>query len=483
MITALKITRLLIPLLLLGTISPAPEPWRNQQPAASDQQAAAPQPRRDSHLIMISVDGLMPETYTSPGVLGLNVPNLVRMKLNGSYADGVEGVFPSVTYPSHTTMVTGVRPAVHGIINNGIFEAPTERQTGSWYWYTEAIKSRTLWMLAREKGLVTAAVGWPVTVGAQFDYLMPEVWDPAERPRTAAATIKVSTPQLVEKSMAAAGLTTVPSSDVRRMAVAEYIIKNYKPNLLLLHLVDLDDVQHTYGARSKEAIAGVEKQDAFIGRIIEAAKAAGILEKTTFVIVSDHGFAKVEKRFEPNVVLAKEKLIDVDASGKVTDWKAAAWISGGSCAIVLKNADDKETEKRVAQVFRGLASGNGAPINRVLDRRAITRLAAVPNAVLMLDAAPGFTFGGEITGPAIHETENYRGTHGQLPSRPEMRSTLIVYGSAARTGARIPLARMIDIAPTAAAVLGLRFEEIEGRPMAELLRPGTVPPAAPRKKK
>src|ERR1044071_9155096 len=83
----------------------------------------AVEPRRDAHVIMISIDGLVPDYYTAPGRLGLKVPNLVQMKLGGAYADGVEGVYPSVTYPAHTTLITGVLPAVHGIVSNRVFEA------------------------------------------------------------------------------------------------------------------------------------------------------------------------------------------------------------------------------------------------------------------------------------------------------------------------------------------------------------------------
>jgi predicted AlkP superfamily pyrophosphatase or phosphodiesterase len=100
------------------------------------------------------------------------------MKLEGAHALGVEGVFPTVTYPSHTSMITGVRPAVHGIIQNRIFEAPTDTQTREWYWFAEALKTETLWSVAKKAGLVTASVGWPVTVGADIDYNVPEISDP-----------------------------------------------------------------------------------------------------------------------------------------------------------------------------------------------------------------------------------------------------------------------------------------------------------------
>ena len=101
-------------------------------------------------------------------------------------------------------------------------------------------------------------------------------------------------------------------------------------------------------------------------------------------------------------------------------------------------------------------------------------MGAVPNATLMLEAAPKFAFGDDLTGPEVHETKDYRGTHGHLPSRAELRSALIVYGEAAKVGARMPLARMIDIAPSAAGLLGLRFQVVEGSPIRELIKPSFV---------
>jgi predicted AlkP superfamily pyrophosphatase or phosphodiesterase len=245
--------------------------------------------------------------------------------------------------------------------------------------------------------------------------------------------------------------------------------------------VELDSTHHRFGARTPEAIKTAEREDAYIGRIIEATKAAGIFDKTTFFLVSDHGFAEVTRKFEPGVVLVKEKMISLDASQKPVDWKAAAWPAGGSCAIVLRDPGDKETAASVAKVFDGIAKRNGGPLNRVLTQDELKGLGAVPTATLMLEASPGYAFGEELTGPEIHEAKDYRATHGHLPTRAELRSALIVYGAAARVGSKMSLARMIDIAPTAAAVLGLRFGEAEGSPIRELLREGVVPPAPSKK--
>jgi predicted AlkP superfamily pyrophosphatase or phosphodiesterase len=221
-------------------------------------------------------------------------------------------------------------------VQNRIFEPPTAPQTKEWYFFADSLKSPTLWSLAKKGGLTTAAVGWPVTVKADIDYNIPEIFDPLEMPPSPRRALQYATPNLLQKIA-----PTIPATDTttdgRRTAMSEYLIKEYKPNLLLIHLVDLDSAQHTFGPRSKEALDATERQDGYLARLLEATKKAGIFEKTTFFIVSDHGFMKIDKRFSPNVLLAKEKLITLDASGKATDWKAASWPAGGSCAIVLKS--------------------------------------------------------------------------------------------------------------------------------------------------
>ena len=226
-----------------------------------------------------------------------------------------------------------------------------------------------------------------------------------------------------------------------------------------------------------------ERMDEYIGRVVEATRRAGIFEKTTFFIVSDHGFAEVKKRFEPNVFLVKEKLITLDQSGKAVDWKAAAWPAGGSCAIVLRDPADKVTAAKVRSLFSDMASRNNSPVGRVLERKDIDRLGSIPNALLMLDASPGYAFGDALTGDEVHEPKDYRGTHGHLPTRAELRSSLIIFGPGARVGAQMPLARMVDIAPTAAALLGLSFSEAEGQPIKELIKPGLIPKSQAGKKK
>jgi predicted AlkP superfamily pyrophosphatase or phosphodiesterase len=432
------------------------------------------QAQRPEHVILISVDGMPPDYYTAPEKLGLRVPTLTMLRQGGAYAEGMEGVYPTVTYPQHTTMVTGLRPAAHGIVQNRIFEAPSEPQTRYWYWYAKELKAETVWTVAKKAGLTTAAVGWPVTVGADIDYNVPEIYEPGESPATWKWTEKHSTPGLLEKALGP-DLKKDSKVDERLTSVSEYIIKNHRPNLLLLHLIELDGEHHRNGPRTKPGIETAEREDGYIHRIVEATKQAGIFEKTTFFIVSDHGFADIDKRFSPNVALAKEGLITLDGDGKATAWKAAAWPAGGSCAVVLKDANDKETEAKVNAIFSKWAKQEGSPIKQVVTRTELRKLEAVPQAALMLEAAPGYSFDDTLTGEEVRASgETYKGTHGYLPTDPRMRASLIIYGPGVRSGAKLPLARMIDLAPSIASLLKLKLPQPEGKPFKELLNSGAT---------
>ena len=108
---------------------------------------------KSRHVVMISIDGLRPEIYLDPERIGTKVPNLVKLRKQGVSAERMIPVFPSVTYPGNTTLVTGVSPATHGIVNN--FKRGSE-----WYLSAADIKAKTLWQVAREKGLITAIVTW-----------------------------------------------------------------------------------------------------------------------------------------------------------------------------------------------------------------------------------------------------------------------------------------------------------------------------------
>ncbi len=437
-------------------------------------------------LLIVSVDGMRGEYYSNPEKYGLKIPVLRSLMARGSHADGVLGVFPTVTYPSHTTLITGCPIGRHGILANGVFDPPSGPSTGRWYWDYSSIKVPTILDAAKQAGWTTAAIGWPVTVGAPADWLFPEAWVPEKFDDRLIAMSEASKP----RDLLAAVLTRFdlgPSvcNDEILTRVARYIVETYKPRLTLLHLVDADHEQHGHGPGSPECITALEKIDTCIGELLESYRKAGMLDRTLVAIVSDHGFLAINKQFNVNVVLRKAGLIRFATEGdkRASEWDAAGWTSGGSCAIVLRNPDDKSLQEKILAALAPYATGTGAPIRRILERDEVAKLGSNPQAFIMLDPADGFTFGSRLAGEPVAEfgkAGTTHGMHGQLPDRPGLEAALIVAGPGVRPGVSLKQVRMIDIAPTLATAMGLALPQAVGHPIDELVAPVTTSQAAAR---
>jgi predicted AlkP superfamily pyrophosphatase or phosphodiesterase len=128
-------------------------------------------------VVIVSIDGLRPDFYLG----GYAAPTLEAMVSGGAHALAVESVYPSSTYPAHATIATGVLPAKHGIHANTVWtESGSSRD---WHWFAKALKAKTLWTAAREKGLKVAITYWPTTVGARADWVLGRSGTPTTRRR------------------------------------------------------------------------------------------------------------------------------------------------------------------------------------------------------------------------------------------------------------------------------------------------------------
>ncbi len=431
------------------------------------------------HVILISVDGMMPETYLHPDAHGLKIPTLREIVRQGSSSDGVLSVFPSSTYPAHTAMITGTNPGTHGIVANNPWD-PLGQLRGTVRWYTEEIRVPTLWDAARAKGLTTAIVYWPVTVGARATAITPEFWrqDPGT-PEDAKLNFAISTPGLLDavaKRFPDFRAKFVPPDpqDEALTDVAVQVIETLKPNLLLLHILDVDHWQHEDGPLSGRALPALETADEQIARVIAAAKRAGIWSQTALVIVSDHGFQRMSQLLRPGVWLREKGLVSVDEHNNITNWKAYCLASGGSAYLYVKDRDDQETQHTLLEMFQQAAAKTDSSIRQVFTHDQIVAFGGDPEAFLALDAADGWAFAGGVLGDAV-SASRIAGNHGYSPERPEMRASLLVYGPAIGHG-KIAGARLIDVGPTIAHWLGLRLERAEGAPFKIRLR---RTPAAP----
>ncbi|HRB14128.1 MAG TPA: alkaline phosphatase family protein, partial [Vicinamibacteria bacterium] len=106
-------------------------------------QGASPAPRLADHVILISIDGFRPAVYLDPEREGVKIPNLLALKESGSAAEGVVVTYPSMTYPSHTAIVTAVSPAKHGIVTNTILDPLNGSRL--WFYENSAMKAPAVW--------------------------------------------------------------------------------------------------------------------------------------------------------------------------------------------------------------------------------------------------------------------------------------------------------------------------------------------------
>ena len=419
--------------------------------------AAAPA----DHVVLISIDGLRPEFYLDPS---WPAPQIQQMARDGVHAEGVLGVFPSVTYPSHTSMVTGALPVRHGIMNNQPFDP--NGQTGRWYWHEEAIATLTLWDAARAVGAATAAFSWPVTDGAPIDYFVPEVWaldgDPLAPMRDG------TTPEGLWQELAREATGSLDaarfspdymSRDDVGGAAGAYLFETYRPALLAVHLLAVDHFAHEDGRDSDRVRLALAAVDRAVSAIREAVERAGLGDRTAFVITGDHGFVELHTSVAPNVWLAEAGLVE-DRPDR-GDWRAAFHTSGGSALLYLREAGDSATLAKVRSALAAVP-GEIARLYRVVERDELDHLGADPDIALALTGALGVTFSSRASGDALGPATG--GTHGYVPSDfDEIHTGFIGWGAGFAEGGRmIHRMRLVDVAPTIARLLGWSFDAPDG---------------------
>jgi len=417
------------------------------------------------HVVMISVDGLRPEIYLEPARLGISVPNLVQLSRQGSSALRMIPVFPSVTYPGHTTLVTGVYPATHGIAAN-------YRRNGEWYLQAADIEAESLWQAARRKGLTVAIVTWPVSYGADVAYLIPENLTAGAGDVTPLIRAG-STPGLFEQLEDEFGRKIIPSIEsdaggeqLDRMTTqfAAAILRRHKPDLLLVHLLNADHQQHTYGPASAEALRAFEGIDRQIGELVQASRAAGTGNETTFFIVGDHGFVPAHTNINVNGFLLDIGFGKVEQDGSVNPTGVLALPFGGGAAFYLQNQGDREMSSRLVAAVKTELEKRYSGRVKFIPRSELDRLKALPGAVFALVATPGYMFtsapGSETLMPS-----RARGMHGYLPANADMATGLIISGGEAGVAGSLGEVRMVDVAPTIAVLLGIELKGAEGNPI------------------
>lgn len=420
--------------------------------------------RRDvPPVVLISIDGLKPDYVLNADRHNLKIPNLRRFVKEGAFATAVTGVTPTVTYPSHVTLVTGVSPAKHGIYANTPFD-PFSKNQGGWCWYAEDIRVTTLWDACAAAGLKTAGVDWPVTVGAKIDFNIAQIWR-AATPDDRKLIRALSTPGLLTEAENAIGnypegYDYTVEADKRRAAFNVYLLEKKRPAFLTAYFAGLDEVQHAHGPDSPEAYAALEAIDALVGRLRAAAEKLGN-GKAVIAVASDHGFSPLNKSLNLNAAFRESGLIEVEA-GKVKSWRAITWNSGGTAAVMLNDKNDEDARVKIRQILRRLADDAESGLLKWYEGDIAQKLGGFPDAAFVVGTKPGTYIGGGLEPPVIRNLKP-GGGHGFLAELDVMDSSFFIVGAGIQAGKNLGRIDMRDIAPTLATLLGVKLPMAEGR--------------------
>ena len=417
-------------------------------------------------VLLISIDGLLPESYVEPDKLGLQVPNLRALVKDGAWARGATSVLPSITFPAHTSMITGVSPSRHGVLSNEVFD-PDGKLGGGWNWYATDVKVPTLFDLVRARGLKSASVTWPATAGAPIDLNLPDMY-PVANLREAKNLLGLS-----RVGAAAAMLDEVlppaPSlvrlRDETRMKVALRFLQE-RPDFMAIHFLELDDAQHAWGPRSPQALAMTEQLDAHLGTLFAELRAQQRWDQTTVVLVSDHGFMPFEREVRVGTLLRTLGLLELDPQGRLVNWRAFFWPQGGSAAIYLHPQATGQDRRKVDDAIKLLQGNPAYGVGSVHKGADLIALGGLAGAYALLEALPGFTFGRSMDGPDLVVART-GGTHGHHPGQPGARASLVMRGPGIAANKSLGQVRLLDVAPTVARILGVELGRVEGRVLTE----------------
>lgn len=422
-------------------------------------------------VLLISVDALKPEFVFEQERLGVRLPNITKYFVEQGLTarEGMKSVFPTFTYPCHQSMITGVNPAVHGIVNNGIFD-PTGAHLGAWHWFVND-KVKTLWEAAKESGYCVASVAFPTSVGAKGDFIAPEFWwdGSALDSRFIDAVAKPQGMILeMEKEIGtyAGGLDLSDAGDAQRGKAALWVLKNKltaseKPFFMTAYFASFDESAHQNGVYSKEAAASLEKIDKMLGELIETARTiAG--DDLVVCVDSDHGSLDNTHNISPNVLLHKAGLIETDESGAVTAWKAFSQRAGGTAEIRLADPQDKEAAKALADVMETLKQDPESGILEVLIGEEARARGGFPESAYVLVSKKGYELRDDVIGEYCRTRLTQKAQHGYSEEFPEMRASFMLWGRGIEHG-NVEHVRLIDVAPTLAGIMGATLPDAQGR--------------------
>jgi predicted AlkP superfamily pyrophosphatase or phosphodiesterase len=407
---------------------------------------------RAPHVVVVSIDGLRPEFYQSATY---EAPTLNRLARAGFSFGALVPIFPTLTYPVHASIATGVSSESHGVVSNRIFDR-TEGPTHRWYSKSDHLQSTPIWKVVKKSGQTVGIARWPVSAGADVDYLFPEVFhSPGFNFSKDWGLIESNaTPGLIDEVLgkgSSVRFDSLESLDQLTTRIAKSIYQRHRPNLLMVHLVHLDSVQHMSGRDSSETRQALRKVDQQVAELIAAID----LEKTVVFVLGDHGFRNYRKKVHLNSLFERKGWL-TQKDGGLDNWQVVAQPESGVSVVYRK---DSAVDQQVLSLLRENAGGR----YRVIDRAELDEKKAYPQALCAIEGINGYAMGSNLSGDLITEVAHTQGAHGQSPGSPDLHTGLFVYGAGVKQGGYQESASVLDIAPTLAQLLGVSLTNTEGQ--------------------
>lgn len=430
----------------------------------------------DRHVLVVSIDGFAASLLDDQRA---PIPTIRRLAEQGAVAaGGMTVVNPSVTWPNHATLITGVRPEKHGVLANGALvrgPAGVPVTVDAKRDQKDLLRAPNVLAAAHAAGLRTADINWPCTrAAADLDDSFPDTPDQVEHMTPRLRTELVGLGLLADETQTSFMAASVVGRDLVWTEAACHVIRSRRPHLMVVHLLNVDATHHAFGAHTPAGYTANGYADMCLARMLAALDEAGIREQTTVIVLADHGFATTPKAIRPNVLLRQKGLLTVDG-GKIATAQVHVYPEGGVGLVYCTDPGTADTLRQsVKEMFTGLEgvaevllpeqfAANGLPHPRRYDQ--------APDAVLV--AADGYAVSGSVDGETFVtgnvEAKTSLGSHGFLATLAKMNALCILSGHGIRRGVRLDGVANTDIAPTIAAMLGLPAFPADGRVLQDAL--------------
>lgn len=386
--------------------------------APAQRSLAAPQAQEvPATLLLVSLDGFHPR-YLDMGI----TPALSRIAAEGVRARWMTPAYPSLTFPNHYSLVTGLVPDHQGIVHNtmedptlGGFKLSNRVAVGDSRWWN----GEPIWVGAEKAGLRSATLFWPGSE-AEIGGLRPTRWHPFD----------ASTPV-----------------DVRVDRVLGWLAEPAatRPRVATLYFEHVDEAAHAHGPDSAQALAAVRRVDAAVGRLLSGLERAGSLDRTNLIVVSDHGMAQVD----PGNVVAVEDMVDAARARVVTVGQVVtiAPLPGHEAAV------ERDLVGRHAR-FECWRK------DRLPARWRYGSHPRIPAIVCQMDEGWDAIRREHIATRPDHP----RGSHGYDPALPSMRALFVARGPDLAQGVVLEPFDNVDVYPLLTRLIGIPTAPNDGNP-------------------